>query len=232
MKNLHLAALAAFSAAILLHAEFMKKYLRWSCFIFVAGGLVVGSWAEELPERKKAALELTVETSKRVFKTGEPVSFAVTFRNTGINQPWVAGLTAEAAKERAAFNNANNLFLNGGGSDGGIRGDGLQAWSGLSAEIKTASGQQLSLLLDWELAFVAGRFDSLGVPLRAGSSYVLLVTQDDFVPGGGGGRTFKPGIYELRFVFRGQPFRKLDAGGLPAPWLGEVFSNSVKFEVL
>ncbi|HEY3857866.1 MAG TPA: hypothetical protein VGO67_26065 [Verrucomicrobiae bacterium] len=155
---------------------------------------------------KLRALELAIESSKTVLKSSEAVSFVVTFHN----------------------NSTNNVLL----SCGAVLGNGQQSWNSLEAELKNEAGQQIPMTLHWGVGAVSGRIYFLGLPLRAGSSYGLLVNPNDYYVGGG--ECLKPGKYEINFAFHGkQPSSTIrDSTQMPACWEGEVRSNTLKFEVL
>jgi len=170
----------------------------------VAGSLSLISRAAELPNQKKAALELALETPKSVLKSSEGVSFTVFFHN----------------------NSTNHLLLNGGE----LLGNGSQIWSSLEAELKSETGLRIPMSLGWGVPGVAGRIYFLGLPLRAGSSYKLSVSAHDYLAGAG--ERLKPGKYEIRFVYRGRQSDYRDSTQMPDCWQREAQSNVVKFEVL
>ena len=151
-----------------------------------------------------SALELTVEMSKTILKSSEEVSFTVIFHN----------------------NSTNNLLLNAGQ----MLGNGSQLWSSLEAELKDEAGQRIPMTLHWGGGAVAGRIYFLGLPLRAGSSYKLLVDPNDYYVGVG--ERIKPGKYEINFLYHGKQSPYRDSTQMPACWEGEVQSNTLKFEVL
>ncbi len=149
------------------------------------------------------ALELTAETPKRVLKSSEGIAFTITFRNLG----------------------PSPLLLNGGE----LLGNGAQLWSSLTAELKRESGERIPMTLGWGVPGVAGRIYFLGLPLRAAGTHQLPVAASDYLIGTG--ERLKPGKYEVRFVYRGQPSPYRDSTQMPACWEGEVHSNTLKIEV-
>jgi len=163
--------------------------------------------------QKHPGLELTIETPKNTVKGAEGFSFIVTFHNNHTDKP-------------ASDNSANNLLLNGGE----LLGNGSQIWSSLEAELKSATGQRIPVALHWGVPGVAGRIYFLGVPLRAGSSYRLPISANDYMVGTG--ERLKPGKYEIRMVYRGRRSEYRDATQMPACWEGELQSNPLKLEVL
>lgn len=181
----------------------MKQLSRYFGAFLLTTSLTLISWAAELPSQTKS-LQLVIEMPKAVVRTSEGVSLAVIFRNNGIN----------------------SLLLNGGK----LLGNGSQIWGSLQAELKSASGQQIPITLGWGVPGVAGRIYFLGVPLRAGSSYKLSVGPSDYLVGSG--ERMKPGRYEIRFVYHGQQSPYRDSTQMPACWEGEVWSNTLRFEVL
>ena len=161
-------------------------------------------WSEEPPTtNSSAALELTLETPKNVFRTSEGVSFVVNFHN----------------------HTSTNLLLNGGA----LLGNGAQIWSSLEAELKSESGQRIPMTLGLGIP-VAGRIYFLGVPLRAGSSYKLFVGARDYFAGAGG--VLRAGKYELRCIYHGRQSPYRDSTQMPGCWEGKVQSNILKIKVL
>ena len=182
----------------------MKILKQGSCVLLVAGSLSPVSWSAELPSLKGSALDLTVGTPKTISRSSKGVSFIVSFHN----------------------NSTNNLLLNGGE----LLGNGAQIWSGLEAELHNETGQRIPMTLGWGVPGVAGRIYFLGLPLRAGSSYTLTVSANDYLVGTG--ERLKPGKYEICFVYRGRQSDYRDATQMPACWQGEVQLNTLTFEVL
>jgi hypothetical protein len=181
----------------------MKRLNQYSCALLVVGSISLISRAAELPSQKESALKLTIETAKTISKSSDGVSFSVSCHNSS----------------------PTNMLLNAGG----LLGNGSQIWSSLEAELKSESGQRLPMTLGWGVPGVAGRIYFLGVPLRSGSSYKLPVNAKDYYVGTG--ERFKPGKYEIRFIYRGRQSDYRDSTQMPACWEGEVQSNTLKFEV-
>jgi hypothetical protein len=162
------------------------------------------SRAAEDSSPPKPALELAIDTPKNVVRSSEGVAFTLSFNNQS----------------------ANDLLLNGGE----LLGNGSQIWSSLEAELKSEDGQRIPMILGWGVPVIAGRIYFLGVPLRARSRHTLSVEARDYLAGSG--KRLKAGKYEIRFVYRGiqSPYR--DSTQMPACWEGEVWSNTLRFEVL
>jgi hypothetical protein len=165
------------------------------------------TYAEETttnsPVSNQAPLTLTMEASKGSGKNSEGISFTLVFHNNG----------------------TNNLLLDAGQ----MLGNGAQLWESLQAELNDEAGQKIPVALHWGAPAVAGRIYFLGIPLRAGSSYKLLVTPNDYYVGSG--ERLKPAKYEIRFVYHGRQSSFRDATQMPACWEGEVYSNALKVEV-
>ncbi len=158
-------------------------------------------------------LELTIAMAGPRIKASYGVPFVITFHNRSPDQ-------------FAFGDSTNDLLLNGGE----LLGNGAQVWSNVAAEIKSEAGVAIPVELHWGVPGVAGRVYFLGVPLRAGSSYQLAVRARDFMIGSD--ETLKSGKYEMRCVFHGRQSAYRDATQMPACWEGEVWSNTLKFEVV
>ena len=182
----------------------MRRLNQWYYAMLVVGSLALVSGAAEFQSQKRSALDLTIEAPKPISKSSEGVSFIVVFNN----------------------NSTNNLLLNGGE----LLGNGSQIWSSLEAEMKNEKDERIPVTLGWGVPGVAGRIYFLGLPLRAGSSYRLSVSANDYFVGSG--ERLKPGKYEVHFVYRGRQSDYRDSTQMPACWEGEVRSNTLKFEVL
>jgi hypothetical protein len=181
------------------------------CLAFVLSGVFFNcsaAYAEETtansPASNQMPLILTIEAPERFVKRSGGTSFTVVFLNIS----------------------TNNLLLNGGQ----MLGNGSQSWDSLEAELKNEAGQRISMTLHWGVGGVSGRIYFLGIPLRAGSSYSLLVSPNDYYVGAG--ERIKPGKYEIRFVYHGRQSSCRDSTQMPACWEGEVHSKSLTFDVL
>jgi hypothetical protein len=171
---------------------------------------VAGQMDAEISVHREPVLGLTIETPRNRVKASDGVSFIITFHNQSADHP--------------TFD--NNLLLNGGE----LLGNGAQIWSSVEAELKSAAGERIPMALHWGVPGIAGRIYFLGVPLRAGGSYALPVRPRDYLIGSGDPLT--PGKYEIRCVYHGRQSPDREPAQMPPCWEGEVWSNTLKFEVV
>ena len=150
---------------------------------------------------KPRELEVVVEVARSSGDVTHGIGFQVTLRNTG-SMP---------------------LLLNGGS----LLGNGRQAWSAVTCDLRSAAGVAVPLGLHWQMGGVAGRVYFLGVPLRPGDSHTLTVTPADYHVG----TPLQPGRYELRCTFTGKQSGFRDATQLPAAWEGVATSTAVPIEI-
>ena len=148
-------------------------------------------------------LEISLEAPETTFRTTGGIAFVVCFQN----------------------NTSTNLLLNGGA----MLGNGVQIWNNLEAELKSETGQRIPMSLSMGIP-MTGRVYFLGVPLRSGSHYRLLVGARDNLAGSNG--VLNPGKYELRCLYHGRQSPYRDSTQLPPCWEGEVQSSTLHIKVL